>query len=422
TDILSKFLEEKRSWKYSLIAGVLGGLFGVYGNISGVEFKGAVISVRDIGPMLAGFMGGPLGGIVAGLTAGIHRLAMGGDTAKACVVATCFIGLVCGLISSFKHEVIKKPQWAFVTGMIMEASHLGIVLIMVKPFEKAWGIVSQIAIPFVLVNAAGFAALASMISYMEKQRNLSIERSRLQSELEISSVIQHSLLPVINEDYPGREDLDVAASMDAAKEVGGDFYDVFFVDSNRLAFVIGDVSGKGVPAAIFMASAKIILQNCIRDIPSLAGAVEAANNAICARNEAEMFVTIWVGILDLNSGELTFVSAGHNPAVHKSPEGTEYLKIRNGLVLAGMSGVKYKEHTAKLNKGDLVFLYTDGITEAQTAAKELYGEERLQTLLSSLPENSTADEIIESVRKSVDEFVSGSDQFDDMTMLCFRYI
>ncbi|MBR6360421.1 MAG: SpoIIE family protein phosphatase [Clostridia bacterium] len=422
TDLLSKFLDEKRSWKYSVIAGVLGGLFGIYGNISGVELRGAVISVRDMGPMLAGFIGGPIGGIIAGLTAGLHRLTMGGLTAQACVVATCFIGLACGIVSSMKHEAIKRPQWAFVTGMIMEASHLGIVLIMVKPFETAWSIVRQIAIPFILVNAAGFAALASMISYMEKQRNLSIERSRLQSELEISSVIQHSLLPTINEEYPGREEIDVSASMDAAKEVGGDFYDVFFVDSHRLAFVIGDVSGKGVPAAIFMASAKITLQNCIRDIPTLSAAVETANNAICARNEAEMFVTIWVGILDLQSGELTFVSAGHNPAVRKSPEGTEYMRIRNGLVLAGMSGVKYKEHTAKLNKGDSIFLYTDGITEAQTAGKELYGEDRLLEMLSSLPAGTAAHEIIEAVRESVDEFVGGNDQFDDMTMLCFRYI
>ena len=420
SDVLSKFMKDEKKWKYSVIFGFLGGLFGVYGNISGFNLNGAVISVRDIGPMLSGFVGGPLGGIIAGLIAGVHRLTMGGITAKACVVATCFIGLISGLISIKWNDKVKKPYIAFLLGFVLEAFHLGIVLIMVKPFDTALDIVKQIAVPFILINAVGFALMVTIIAYTERQRILVIEKSRMQSELEVATVIQHSLLPVINEEYPGRKEIEVSAFMETAKEVGGDFYDVFQVDSNRIAFVIGDVSGKGVPAALFMATAKMTLQNCIRDIPSLAQAISVANNSLCARNEADMFVTLWVGILQLESGEMTYVSAGHNPPVIISNNTPKYLKGKNGFVLAGMEDFFYKENSVKLNVGDTVCLYTDGVTEANNQNKELFGENGLISCLSET-NNSSPDQIIKTVKDSVDLFVGKEPQFDDQTMLCFKY-
>ena len=406
--------------KAVLLAGAIGGVFGIYANISGFDLNGAVISMRDIGPMLAGFIGGPLGGLFAGVIAGLHRLLWGGVTAPACMVATCLIGLFCGIISKFNREFIKKPYWAFLVSAGMEVFHLGVVLLMVKPFDTAWGIVKQIAIAFVAMNAIGFALLMSMISYMERQNELKKERDRLQSELEVATVIQHSLLPELTAAYPGRAEVEVRGSMQPAKEVGGDFYDVFFVDKDRLAFVIGDVSGKGIPAALFMANSKITLQNCIRDIPALGEAVATANNALCARNEADMFITLWVGVLDLQSGEITYVNAGHNPPVTVLNGEASYLTKKSGLVLAGMDGVPYKEHTLTLQKGDTVYLYTDGVTEAENAANELYGEDRLLTCFEQI-KNSAPEEVIETIKQSVEVFVNGADQFDDMTMLCFKW-
>ena len=420
SDLISKVVKTEKKWIYSLIMGLLGGIFGIYGNISGFDLNGAVISVRDIGPMLAGFTGGPIGGLLAGLIAGIHRLTMGGLTAQACVVATCCIGLMCGLISLKWNKHIAKPYFALLLSAAMEAFHLCVVLVMVKPFETALDIVRQIAIPFVAVNALGFMMMIAIMTYTEKQRALALEKSRLQSELEVANVIQHSLLPTVNDDYPGCKELDVRASMEAAKEVGGDFYDVFFVDPTHIAFVIGDVSGKGVPAALFMATSKITLQNCIRDIPNLSEAVETANNALYARNDAEMFVTLWVGILDLTSGLMTFVSAGHNPPVLLHNGKAEYLRIKNGFVLAGMEGMKYKQNSVQLEKGDTVYLYTDGITEAEDAKHNLFGEERLLDCFENKSESS-AEQIIEDVKKSIDVFIDGNSQFDDMTMLCFRF-
>ena len=420
-DIINKWMEKQKSqWMYSVFSGLIGGIFGIYGNISGFELNGAVISVRDIGPMLSGFLGGPLGGIIAGLIAGLHRLSLGGITAQACVVATCCIGLICGILSKFDHNHITKPLWALFISAAMEAFHLGVVLIMVKPFETALDIVKHIALPFIAINSLGFAMMISIIKYTERQRNIVLEKKRMQSELEVANVIQNSLLPSLTEEYPGRSEVDVSASMDAAKEVGGDFYDVFFVDKDRIAFVIGDVSGKGVPAALFMANSKITLQNCIRDIPELSNAVEIANNALCARNDAEMFVTLWVGVLDLLSGEITYVNAGHNPPVTVMDGKTDFLKAKSGFILAGMEDIPYKEHMLTLNKGDMVYLYTDGITEAENKNHELFGEERLIEVFENSKDCST-EQIIENVKKSVDEFVNGCDQFDDMTMLCFRY-
>lgn len=420
SDVLPKCTKGEKRYVYSAIVGILGGVFGIYGNISGFELNGAVISVRDIGPMLAGFTGGPLGGLIAGLFAGLHRMTMGGITANACVVATICIGTICGLVSQRWHEKIAKPYFALLLSAVMEIFHLTVVLVMVKPFETALDIVKQIAVPFVLVNALGFALMIIIMTHTEKQRTIAVERSRLQSELSVANVIQHSLLPMINDDYPGCKELDIGASMEAAKEVGGDFYDVFFVDKTHLAFVIGDVSGKGIPAALFMASSKITLQNCIRDIHDLASAIETANNALCARNEAEMFVTLWVGVLDIENGDLKFISAGHNPAVRLHENRAEYLKRKNGFVLGGMEGVKYKEQNVQLEKGDIVYIYTDGVTEAEDVDHNLFGDDRL---IRCFENNShcTSDEIITKVKTRVNDFVNGHTQFDDMTMLCFKW-
>ena len=426
SDIVSKFTMSNKKWVYSIATGILGGLFGIYGNISGFQLGGARVSVRDIGPMLAGFTGGPVGGIIAGLIAAVHRIFMGfktidapGDTTIACAIATTLIGIICGIISLKKHKKLEKPLFALLISALMEAMHLCIVLIVTKPFEKALETVKQIALPFISINALGFCLMIIIITYMERQRKMTIEKSRLESELEVASVIQQSLLPGISNTYPGRKEVEVDGYMKAAKEVGGDFYDLFFVRPTKIAFVIGDVSGKGVPAALFMASSKIILQNCVRDIKDLAEAVKTANNAICERNEADMFITIWVGVLDLESGELKFVSAGHNAPVLSRDGHGEFLQQKNNFVMAGMKDVDYKEQSIQLEDNDVICLYTDGVTEAEDKDHNLFGDDRLLNCFNNSINDPT--ELIGAVRKSINEFIDGNSQFDDITMLCFKW-
>ena len=426
SDIISHFFKKtNKKWLFAIIFGLLGGLFGIYGNLNSFEMMGAIVSVRDMGPMLSGFAGGPIGGLLAGIIAGGHRLMIQPEVTKIpCAIATTCIGLFCGLLSLKWHNALKKTHIALMLGAIMEVFHLSLVLLIVPmqyDFDTAWNIVRSIAFPFISINAIGFALMVAIISYTERQQTLLMEKSRIRSELEVANVIQHSLLPTITDKYPGRSEVDMYASMEAAKEVGGDFYDFFFVDSEHLAFAIGDVSGKGVPAALFMASAKITLQNCIRDIPNLSEAVRTANDSLCASNEANMFVTLWVGVLELSTGEMTYVNAGHNPPVLVQNGVPSYLKTKGGFVLAGMEGVPYKEHTLTLAKGDVVYLYTDGITEANSITEELFGEDRLIACFQNVKDQS-AEQIVQTVKDAVDGFVQENDQFDDMTMLCFRYV
>lgn len=420
TQIIKRYLGKEEDWKSILLVGCFGGFFGIYGNLSGFDLNGAVISVRDIGPMLAGFIGGPFSGIVAGAIAGVHRLTMGGVTAVACVVATSLIGLFCGIISMTHKGVLKRFYRVFLVGVCMEMLHLSVVLVLVKPFSLAADIVRQVAVPFVTVNAVGIASMMWIIRFFEKQQAESLEKEKLKSELEMASVIQHSFLPTIDDRYPGRPEVAVSASMQAAKEVGGDFYDAFYVDRDRIAFIIGDVSGKGVPAALFMVSSKMVLQSCIRDIPNLADAFATANNVLCEKNEADMFVTVWGGVLDLRSGELTCVSAGHNPPVFIHDGVAKFPEYKNGFLLAGMEGSKYHETKFNLAEGDAVFIYTDGVTEATTKGNELYGNDRLLECLSGCG-GDTVQEIVDKVKKSVDDFVKDAEQFDDITMLCFKW-
>ena len=419
SDFLNRLVTSKRDGKYTLLAGLLGGMFGIYGNISGVAFNGAVISVRDIGPMLAGFVGGPWGGLLGGVIAGVHRYTMGGITAQACIIATCCIGTMCGLLSQKYHDRLIKPWMAMIIGALMECFHLLVVLIMVKPFETALDIVKTIAAPFILVNAIGFTLMIAVMAYIENQRNLTAERGRIQSELEVATVIQKSLLPPISDTYPGRTEFNIQGYMRPAKQVGGDFYDCFFLSQDKRAFLIADVSGKGIPAALFMASAKITLQNCIRDFFDLPEAIRLANNSICANNEAEMFVTAWIGVLDIKTGGVDYICAGHNPPVLITGQGPEYIRYRGGFVLGGMEGLNYKPQHLDLKPGDVLFLYTDGVTEAENAAKDLYSESRLEACLAAL-KDPDAGTVIEAVKADVANFVQGEDPSDDMTMLCIR--
>lgn len=420
SDALLRISEGVRSIRLTVASGIMGGILGMYGNLAGIDYNGAVISIRDLGPMLAGFFGGPFGGLIGGLIAGLQRLTMGGITAHACIIATCLIGLFCGILSRRYRDKIIKPHWAFLVGFLMECMHLSIVLVMVKPFETAWGIVEQIALPFVLINAAGFAALTFVIASIEKRRRDSEERNRLQTELNAASVIQHSLLPPISERFPGREEISITASMEAAKAVGGDFYDMFFVDKDTFAVVIADVSGKGIPAALFMVNSKQTIQNCVRDIPNLSQAVITANESLCANNEMEMFVTAWIGLIDLPSGRLRYISAGHNPPVIIKEDSAAFLRGKNGFVLGGMEGVRYQEQKAQLNPGDMLYLYTDGITEAENNRHDLFGEERLIACLQETCAQEV-DDVLENVSNKIAAHVDGCDQFDDMTMMCVKY-
>jgi len=244
-------------------------------------------------------------------------------------------------------------------------------------------------------------------------------KKRIEEELEFAQAIQHAALPSL---LPLKNDFDIYASMDAAKEVGGDFYDFYLSEGDKkLCLLIADVSGKGIPAAMFMMRAKSLLKSLTDSGMTITQAFNAANDTLCEGNDAGMFVTVWECIIDLESGEGTFVSAGHNPpAVRRKGGKFEFLREKAGLVLAGMEGIHYKEKNLKLEEGDQIFLYTDGVTEAINSQKELFGEERLLEALNSAGDTS-AQGLCTAVKAAVDAFCAGEAQFDDITTLAYTY-
>ncbi|MDO4740243.1 MAG: SpoIIE family protein phosphatase [Eubacteriales bacterium] len=245
--------------------------------------------------------------------------------------------------------------------------------------------------------------------------------ARIDKELEFAQQIQRSALPSVFPPFPNRTDFSIFASMDPAKEVGGDFYDFYLLGEKQLAFLIADVSGKGIPAAMFMMTAKTMIKGLVEGGNDVAETFTKANSRLCEGNEAGMFVTAWLGVLNLETGLLSYVNAGHNPPVIQRANGEyEYHKSRAGFVLAGMDGIRYRKQELELHPGDTIFLYTDGVTEAQDLSHELFGEDRLLLSLNTARANSSVEEICKTVRKDVDVFVREADQFDDMTMLCVR--
>lgn len=279
-------------------------------------------------------------------------------------------------------------------------------------------------IQFVIFATVGGAVyMFSVISYVlilryEKQK---LESSRIETELSMATRIQADMLPNIFPAFPERKEFDVYATMTPAKEVGGDFYDFFLVDEDHLGMVMADVSGKGVPAALFMMASKILIQNYTIMYKDPKAALEAANEQICNNNREEMFVTVWLGILDIRTGVLTAANAGHEYPVIKSPGGQfELYKDKHGFVVGGMPGVKYTEYEIKLEKGSVLFVYTDGVAEATDADNNLFGASRILEALNA-KECTTPVDVIERVDGAVRTFVKAEPQFDDLTMLCFKY-
>ena len=270
--------------------------------------------------------------------------------------------------------------------------------------------------------ARAFSAIShKTVEYMNKVVQVTAEKERIGAELTLATQIQGSMLPHIFPAFPERKEFDIFASMDPAKEVGGDFYDYYLIDDDHLGMVIADVSGKGVPAALFMMASKIIIQSVAAMGYSPAEILERTNDAICAKNEAEMFVTVWLGILELSTGKLTAANAGHEfPAIRKPGGEFELYKDKHGFVIGGMEGMRYKEYEIRLEPGSKLFVYTDGVAEATNAENELFGTDRMIDALNTAPD-VPPQEILKNVRASVDAFVKEAEQFDDLTMLCMEY-
>ena len=369
------------------------------------------------------------------ITAMIPMTASDGQT-KAILCVQLQMDVLINARTTYVHRVILLLILAAVMVIIGQGGYLHSTLL--APIKKITDEASRFAaentpadekLQITIRNKDEIGKLAGSIDNLEEQiqryvedlKRITAEQEKINTEMGLAKSIQASMLPDIFPPFPDRQEFDIYASMDPAKEIGGDFYDFFWIDDDHLCLVIADVSGKGVPAALFMMASKIILQSFAVQGRSPAEILEKTNQAICSNNRAEMFVTVWLGILEIATGWLTAANAGHEyPVLKKTGGSFEILKNRHGLVIGAMEGAKYREYTLPLEPGSTLFVYTDGVPEATAADGGMFGTERM---LSALNETRDAppEQVLKNLRRAVDDFVKDAEQFDDLTMLCLEY-
>ena len=258
--------------------------------------------------------------------------------------------------------------------------------------------------------------------YVENLTRITAEKEHIIAELSLAARIQQAILPHDFPPFPERHEFSLFASMKAAREVGGDFYDFFLIDSNHLCMVIADVSGKGIPAALFMMVTKTILQSCAMLGHSAADTLTKANEGICSNNQVDMFVTAWLGILEISTGKLTASNAGHEYPVLKRADGSFSLfKDAHSFVIGGLEKTEYREYELRMEPGDMLFVYTDGVPEATNEKNEMFGTERMVEALNG-EADAEPEQLLETVRREAEQFAGDAEQFDDMTMLCMKYL
>ena len=263
---------------------------------------------------------------------------------------------------------------------------------------------------------------ARMMLYIDQIKRATAEKERIGAELDMARKIQADQLPRLFPPFPDRKEFSLYASMTPAKEVGGDFYDFFMIDHDHIGLVMADVSGKGVPAALLMMVAHVLIKSGLQNGKEPGEALESVNNQLCEGNEEGFFVTVWLAVLEISTGKGIAANAGHeHPALRRADGSYELVVYRHSMPVGTMEGLRFKQHEFQMNPGDSLFVYTDGVAEAANGNNELYGADRMLEALNRDPD-AQPKQILENVMSGISSFVDGAEQFDDITMLCFRYL
>ena len=263
---------------------------------------------------------------------------------------------------------------------------------------------------------------ARMTLYIDQIKRVTAEKERISAELDMASKIQGSQLPSLFPPFPDRKEFTLYASMTPAKEVGGDFYDFFMIDNDHIAFVMADVSGKGVPAALLMMVSRVLIKSSMQNGKGPGETLASVNNQLCEGNDEDFFVTVWLSVLEISTGKGIAANAGHEHPVLRRANGSYELQVyKHSMPIATMKGIPFKEHTFRMQPGDSFFVYTDGVVEATNANKELFGTERMLSALNKDPD-ALPEQVLTNVADGINSFVNEAEQFDDITMLCVRYL
>jgi phosphoserine phosphatase RsbU/P len=425
TKLFSNLLDKSVSPGNYIIL-ILGfGLLSIFGTYGGITLpSGAIANIRDIGPMIGGLVGGPVVGLGAGIIGGIHRYLVGGFVGVPCALATIGAGLAGGIIYMTRKGRFVTTWQAAIAAILIELMHMGLVLLISRPYAEALALVKEVVVPMTVANALGAAIFMVIVNNLVTERKTSAEKEKYRHELdrreyeaETARDIQQSLLP---EQTPIIKGYDFAAFSLPAWEVGGDYYDFIHLDGKKLGLVIADVSGKGFPAALFMALSRTCIRANITSDKSTSKAIEAANTILCQDAKSGMFMTLFYAVLNVDTNCLSYVNAGHNPPLLVRGKTGEVLTLQaKGIALGVVDGMNLDEKEINIEPDDIVILYTDGLTEAVNKNDEQFGVDRLtKTVKNSLHLN--VNDLVEKVKADVDEFTAGKPRFDDLTLVAIK--
>ncbi|MDD1719373.1 MAG: SpoIIE family protein phosphatase [Methanoregulaceae archaeon] len=425
-------LEDRQSLVTRIILIVVFGLLSIYGLSSGLSISGAVVNIRDLGPILAGLICGPYVGIGAGLVGTVYRITMGGSNVIGAAIGPVLAGAMAGGVYLLNKRGFVSTPTAVIVTVIIESAISTVTLIIrlvTSPGSNLVPIIVNVAIPMIVLNAVAVAIFSTIVHNLMTERKTAKEKvaleheiARKNAELEIAAEIQRSFLP---ETIPQMEGYDIAGTSIPAKEVGGDFFDVVPLQVTRISdrhmgLLVADVSGKGVPAALFMALSRVVVRVSATwsGVPS--EVIRQANESISADSKTGMFVTLFYGVLDQVEKNFTYVNAGHNPPiVYRAATGAMEELEGTGIAIGLMDDSEYQQADISLASGDLIVLYTDGVTEAINEKEEMFGEERLmETIRASVAE--PAAKIQENIISAVTAFSGTAPQYDDITLVVVR--
>ncbi len=427
-----EILDHKPSLKTYIFLIILFGAVSIYGMTSGVNYFGAVVNIRDLGPIIGGLSCGPVVGIGAGIIGALYRLSVGGANVYAAALGPLIAGICSGAIYYFNKKTLVSTKSAILITILIE-SGVSALAIAVRMFEgqttQVVTILMNVAFPMIAMTAVAAGIFSFVIYNLIRERAVQYEKERLEqemakkeTELNIAAEIQKSFLPDI---LPHFDKFELAGKSLPAKEVGGDFFDVMPLElipfsKNQLGIMIADVAGKGVPAAIFMALSRIVIRMSAFWFKNCQDAISFANPVITRDSKTGMFVTLFLAILDNEAMTVTYVNAGHNPPLvfRANPQKVEDLKS-TGMAIGILEDVEYTQETIQVYPGDLIILYTDGVTEAINPEMEEYGISRL---INTIQENidSSVQDIAEKILTSVAKFSGSQPQFDDITLLLIK--
>jgi phosphoserine phosphatase RsbU/P len=422
----NEVLEKSIPVKTQLALILVFGLLSVYGTISGISLYGAVLNVRDLGPMIAGLACGPFVGIGAGIIGGLYRFLQGGPYMYTGLIAPILAGLLSGIVYLANKREFVSTRIAVIFACLMESLASLIAILVATPPSQYPVIITIVAIPMIITNMVAVLIFSTIIQNLlgerktrEEKEKLESEMARKNAELQIAAEIQRNFLP---EYIPQIEGFEIAAKSLPAKEVGGDFFDVvplevMPVSTTRTGVMVADVSGKGVPAALFMALSRIVVRVTAMWFKNPAEVISFANPIIANNSRTGMFVTLFYGILDNETRTLTYVNAGHNPplVVRKETGAVEELAL-TGVAVGALDDAVYEQNKISLRSGDVLVIYTDGITEANNTREEMFEVDRLISVVREKKDLSSQ-EIVDAVIDAVFEFCGTQPQFDDITLM-----